>query len=214
MTATRRLGVLGRLGLLAVLLAVAGCDSIGDPLEAIGARVPAPDEFQVMPRKPLEMPATAQLPEPSLGAPSPLEPNPRAEAMAALFGPAAAAGAGTAAPSASERALLSSANAAAGSGDVRVQLDKDKSRQAVNTPYVPPTLGELITGNAARKVDESELLDPEAEALRLQQQGIATPANPNAVAEEDEAPKATEAPMYQSGSPNQQIRGEQPVPAY
>ncbi|HUF57624.1 MAG TPA: DUF3035 domain-containing protein, partial [Thermohalobaculum sp.] len=64
----------------------AGCDRIGSPLQALGQGIPPPDEFAVIKRRPLQMPPGLGLPEPRPGAPSPLDPQPRAEAALALLG--------------------------------------------------------------------------------------------------------------------------------
>ncbi len=82
----RAVRIAGPAGLTAMLLALSACGSIGNPLEALGAKIPPPDEFQVIARKPLMMPATATLPEPRPGASSPLDPDPHRDALQALFG--------------------------------------------------------------------------------------------------------------------------------
>ena len=72
MAIRRAARIAGPAGLTAMLLALSACGAIGNPLEALGARIPPPDEFQVIVRKPLVMPASATLPEPRPGVPSPL----------------------------------------------------------------------------------------------------------------------------------------------
>ena len=84
--ATRAVRIVGPVGLTAMLLALSACGTIGSPLEALGARIPPPDEFRVIARKPLEMPATATLPVPRPGAPSPLDPDPHRDSLQALMG--------------------------------------------------------------------------------------------------------------------------------
>jgi len=78
----------GKLGLGALLAAlVSGCGG-GDPqLMNIQAMNKTPDEFAVLPTKPLEMPKSfAELPPPTPGAPSRTDPTPDADAIAALGG--------------------------------------------------------------------------------------------------------------------------------
>ena len=185
----------------AMVLALQACGSIGNPLEALGAKIPPPDEFQVIARAPLMMPRTARLPEPTPGAPSPLDPNPHREAQMALLGTYSSPVVETITPSTGEQVLLSSANAAATSSDIRVQLEEEKIAEAENKPYEAPTIGELFGGKNEEKVDEETLLDPVAESQRLQREGYVTPTDPNAVADVDE--ESTDAPLlnYPTGRP-------------
>ncbi len=70
----------------AALLAVAGC--AGDPtLYNLRSDSGGPDEFAVLPTKPLEIPEdVAALPPPTPGAPNRADPTPEADAIAALGG--------------------------------------------------------------------------------------------------------------------------------
>jgi len=179
--------IAGPVGLTAMLLALSACDTMGDPLDAMGARIPPPDEFQVIVHKPLAMPAAATLPEPRPGAPSPLDPDPHRDALQALFGTSGSPVVSTIEPSAGEEILLESANAAAATSEIRVQLEDDKIQEAAAKPYEPPSLGELLgLSGGDEELDESELLDPVAEALRLQREGYVTPVDPNAADEVEE----------------------------
>ncbi|MBC6441074.1 MAG: DUF3035 domain-containing protein [Rhodospirillales bacterium] len=66
------------------LILLGGCSSVRDSL---GLDTKAPDEFNVVSRAPLAMPATlGSLPEPEPGAPRPQEVQPSAQAQYALFG--------------------------------------------------------------------------------------------------------------------------------
>ena len=79
------------LGVMALL--VAGC-SRGEP-DMITFRAPqtGPDEFAILPTKPLEIPSElASLPAPAPGAPNRTDPTPEADAIAALGGNAATLG--------------------------------------------------------------------------------------------------------------------------
>jgi hypothetical protein len=175
--------IAGPVGMTAMVLALQACGAIGNPLEALGSSIPPPDEFQVIARAPLVMPATTNLPEPTPGAPSPLEPNPHRDAQMALLGTFSSPVVETITPSAGEQVLLSSANAAAASSDIRVQLEEEKITEAENKPYEAPSIGALFGGSSEEKVDEETLLDPVAESQRLQREGYVTPADPKAVAE-------------------------------
>ncbi len=209
----RAVRIAGPVGLTAMLLALAACETIGNPLEALGAKIPPPDEFQVIASKPLMMPATTALPEPRPGAPSPLEPDPHRDALQALLGTSASPVVSTIAPSAGEQVLLSSANAAMASSEIRVQLEEEKREEEANKPYEPPSLGELLSGRKSEKLDESELLDPVVESQRLQQEGYVTPVDPNAAGEVEEAP-APDDQTYPTGRPQSPITSEGTDPAY
>ena len=90
---------------VALIAGMAGCETIGNPIDVINGDRPTPDEFQVLARKPLKMPGTLDLPEPRLGEVSPLEPDPTTDAVVALLGvPTATA---SPQPSPGEQALLS-----------------------------------------------------------------------------------------------------------
>jgi len=193
--------IAGPAGMAAMLLALQACDTFGSPLEAMGSKIPPPDEFQVIVRAPLMMPATANLPEPRPGAASPLDPDPHRDALRALLGTSGSPVVSSIAPSAGEQVLLSSANAAAASGDIRVQLEEEKIAKEENKPYEAPSIGEFLGFGEGEKLDESALLDPVAESQRLQRQGNVAPADPNASAEVDEKPPENEATGYESGRP-------------
>lgn len=83
----------GKIGaaLLAVLLA-AGCESGGEPeLLNLRAEGRGPDEFAIVPNKPLQSPPDfAALPAPTPGAGNLTDPTPEADAVAALGGSPAA----------------------------------------------------------------------------------------------------------------------------
>ncbi len=207
--------IAGVAGVLGAMLALAGCSGSQSPLEAISPRLPPPDEFQVVTHSPLEMPASLSLPEPTPGAPSPRDPQPQREAMAALLGNTGSRVVSNASPSAGEQVLLSSANAAATSSEIRVQLEQDKIAEKTNKPYEPPSLGELLglTGDG-EKLDEKELIDPQAESQRLQREGVATPADPDAAAEQAEA-AASQGDLVtpSSGPPRHKIVHDGTAPA-
>ena len=163
------------------LIALAGCDLVGDPVEIISGNVRAPDEFVVVARKPLQMPSSVQLrdlPEPTLGRTSPREPDPRADAAQALLG---ASGAGTAAAtSASEAALLGAANASASDAVTAAALKEAEERSEARDGYTPPSVFSLI-GEDGEEIKDA--LDADAEARRLQSEGVSVaPVNPNAQA--------------------------------
>ena len=216
MAIRRAARIAGPAGLTAMLLALSACGAIGNPLEVLGANIPPPDEFQVTVRKPLVMPASATLPVPRPGVPSPLDPDPHRDALRALFGTSGSPVVSTIAPSAGEQVLLTSANAAAASSEIRVQLEEERIREEAAKPYQPPSLGELLSGRKSEKLDESELLDPVAESQRLQRQGYLTPVDPNAVAEVDEEERGSlyDGFEYPPGVPKNTLKVEGTAPAF
>lgn len=199
-------------GLAAVPLALAGCAQMGNPLEALGASIPPPDEFQVIAYEPPVVPSEYTLPEPTLGAPSPRAPEPRRAAVEALLGPGAASVAPG--PSSGEQALLAAADAAAASSAIRVQLEEDKRQAEAGKPYEPPTIWELFGfGGSGEKLDKTQLIDPVTEAERLRSAGIAAPVDPEAAARAPESDKPKPAPEPIDRRPTNRI-GPPPTPAY
>jgi Protein of unknown function (DUF3035) len=158
------------------LVALVGCDRIGNPFVVLGSKPPAPDEFQVLARKPLRMPASVALPEPRPGTPSPLEPDPNRDAVVALLGrdaappgagPNTGPGAGT---SRGEQALLSAADVAAGNPEIRGTLAEERDGTGRNEPYEPPSIFELL---GAYEAPPEDVIDAGEEARRLQREGVA-----------------------------------------
>lgn len=177
--------------LMAVLavtgIAVSGCENIGNPFEAIAKKKPAPDEFQVLARKPLQMPGSGvsslrapgtTLPTPEPGAISPLEPTPKADAMAALGAdprPSTSVSRG-------EVALLQAADAASASSEIRTQLAQENADREANAPYEAKPIWEVlgVTGDSGPYVDPAIVIDPVEESQRLQTAGLSAPSDPNA----------------------------------
>lgn len=223
--------------LTAGLLALGGCSST-DPIKAIGAVPPPPDEFQVVPRKPLVIPASASLPTPVLGTPSPLEPDPYHDAEAALAASheaeetaqtaetaetaaaarqtlVAPASAASTSPSPGEQILLRSANASAARRDIRVQIEADRVAAEESKPYEPPTIVELFAGRDDNIDDPEAVLAPVAEAQRLQKQGEWSPSDPEARAVEPEKKESDPVGLYYSSAgdrrPQNRVTYQQPA---
>ncbi|GIX12506.1 MAG: hypothetical protein KatS3mg118_0465 [Paracoccaceae bacterium] len=178
MTSTPRAIRLTVLTGLVALLAACGTGS-GDPqrqslLRAIGLRQPAPDEFLVVERKPLEMPpALNALPPPDPGGVNRVDPQPRAEVNALLRG------AGTrvdqTAPSPGEQALLARIGADAADPAIRSTLGQEDARlQAQRGRYAIRSL----FGRQTYDPYADQVLDPYAELERLRAAGVPTPAAP------------------------------------
>ncbi|MGF1445704.1 MAG: DUF3035 domain-containing protein [Pikeienuella sp.] len=165
-------------------IALAGCEAIGNPIEVMRGDRPTPDEFAVITRGELMMPPgldTSSLPEPSPGLRSPLEPDPQAEAIAALTGREVAASTPRGvAVSRGEAALLAAANASAASPEIRAEIARENEALAEAQPYEPPTIFELFSGGGP-DVDPDELIDPVAESQRLQEAGVPAPVDQGAL---------------------------------
>ncbi|MGB8621497.1 MAG: DUF3035 domain-containing protein, partial [Paracoccaceae bacterium] len=73
---------------LAAGLALAGCSRNKEPqLMNIRSSTSTPDEFAILPNKPIEMPQDmAALPDPTPGGANRVDPTPEADAVAALGG--------------------------------------------------------------------------------------------------------------------------------
>lgn len=166
----------------ALIVGLSGCETIGSPFDALKGKKRAPDEFQVLARKPLKMPGTLDLPEPRLGEVSPLEPDPTTDAIVALLGvPTAVSGTQ---PSAGEQALLSAANASANNRELAVQLEQTEQQLEDSKPYEPPLIFEVF-GRDDDTVEDA--LDPTREAQRLQGQGGGvSPVDPTAQPEQEQ----------------------------
>ena len=199
--------------LVAGAMAVSGCDTIGNPLDIIQGQRSAPDEFQVVARKPLRMPGTLDLPEPRLGEASPLEPDPQTDAVVALLGqPTTARGA---AGGAGERALLDAANANAQTSEIRAALEEQEATYQANKPYEPPSIFELLSGDDNEPVEDA--LDPSIEARRLQTEGVApAPINPEDAPADGEERSSGDGRYYSYDDARQPspIPSGQPKPAF
>lgn len=169
--------VLSRPGLVVALaLSLSACGGSKSMREAAGLAVPPPDEFMVVARAPLELPPNlSALPPPQPGAPSRVEPNPVAEAQAALMGGEVAVA--TAAPTAGEAALLSAAGAGPQNATVREQIAQDQPSTPTRRFGLTSLFGRKIVQDPENK---PERLSPEAEAERLQREGLPAPAAPSA----------------------------------
>ena len=157
--------------LAAGLLAGCGEGGLAGSLRSAGVGG-SPDEFLVLPTRPLEMPQNlAALPPPVPGAPNRVDLRPEAEAVAALTGRLAPAGAATA------RALV----ARAGPVDPRIRAtlaaeDALYRRQNRGLP-----LERLANRDTERTIYDGQRLDADAEFLRLRALGLRVPAAPPAL---------------------------------
>lgn len=164
-------GRLGRraLALLAAATIVA-CAPAGETrLMNLSAGATAPDEFAIVPPKPLEIPEDlATLPPPEPGGVNRTDRNPQAEIIAALGGDPARG--------VRDPALVALARNAGAQGDVRsVLAAEDEAFRRANPPRL---LERLVGSNVYFRVYGPQSIDPEAERLRWLRLGVRTPPAP------------------------------------
>ena len=164
--------------ILVAVLALAAC---GRPegdlnlrnLSSIGS---GPDEFSVLPGKPLQMPDRLDvLPEPTPGGVNRTDQNPLADGVAALGGrPGALVPQGVAA---SDGALVQHAARNGISGDIRATLAaEDAEFQRSRSRFTRFRIFRDV--DRYHEVYKSEMTDPYAELRRFRRLGVATPSAP------------------------------------
>lgn len=154
---------------LALLVVLAGCSS--DPrLMNVRAEGDGPDEFGILPPKPLAMPESlADLPPPTPGGSNRTDPTPHEDAIAALGG---RPGAGVAA----DAALVAHVTRFGLSQDIRqVLAQEDAAFRAENQGRV---LERLFNVNVYFKAYEAQSLDQQAELRRWRGVGVRTVSAP------------------------------------
>ena len=161
------------IALLAVLIAVTAC-SRDEPklLNITQPRAEGPDEFAVLPTKPLELPDNlAALPQPTPGASNLSDPTPEADAIAALGGNAEVLARRT-----NDGALLSYTNRFG--VDPRIRPDLAEADLAFRRANDGRILERLANTNVYFRAYESMSLDQHAETERLRRAGIRTSSPP------------------------------------
>lgn len=162
---------------LVLSLALAACANRKDEvtLTRIKNKSPGPDEFTILPGKPLQAPESfSMLPTPNPGGPNLTDQNPNADGIAALGGnPAALAPTGV---PASDAGLVQYSSRYGTASNVRQVLraeDREVRRRygRVNILRIGPT--DDYT-DAYRR----QWLDSHAEEERLRRRGVLTPSNP------------------------------------
>ena len=158
------------LSVLALALLTA-CANTDRPLRELRSAGGGPDEFAVIPQRPLVIPQTLTLPEPTPGGTNLADPNPTAEAIAALGGNAAAQRAGGV--PAGDAALVAQAGRYGVDPAIRAELAAQdeafrqrRSRVNVFNPLGRDRYFPAYAGQA---------LNARAELARLQRLGIAVP---------------------------------------
>lgn len=159
--------------LLVLLAACGGNDSSDDRglVERLTlGSFEAPEEFAVLPQKPLEVPEDLSvLPAPTPGAVSRVDLTPETDALIALSGRPLKAPA-----TASDAALI--ANAGQRQAGIRGQLSAEDEAYRENNRGL--LLDRLFGRVSEGDIYARQVLDPEAELLRLRQQGIWVPQLP------------------------------------
>jgi hypothetical protein len=157
--------------LLAAALALMGCGNEGGAaglLRSAGVGTQTPDEFMVLPTRPLEVPSDMRaLPTPTPGAPNRVDIQPRAEAVAALAGrtqPAEVSGA----------ALVARAGPAEPNIRGTVALEAATFRQE-NRGLL---FERWFSRNLEAVIYDDVILDAAAEYQRLRAAGVAVPPAP------------------------------------
>jgi hypothetical protein len=159
---------------LGAALALAGCADRGEPtLMNISRAASGPDEFAIVPTRPLEMPRDfATLPPPQPGARNRVDPDPRADVVTALGGRPAQM---TAAPAA-DGGLVAHATRFGVTPGIRDQLaaeDLEFRRRNRGRP-----LERMFGTNVYFRAYRPMALDRHAELERWRSAGARTPAAP------------------------------------
>ncbi len=169
-------GALGKMALLVVVAAVLSACSQKEPqLMNFRSDGTGPDEFQILPTKPLEDPASyRELPTPTPGGTNRTDPSPFADAAEALGGSGVAA---TSSPMrASERALVSYASRFGVAADIRQTLAAEDLEW--RHKHDGRLLERLFNVSVYYKAYRAMSLDQRAELERLRRLGIWTPTAP------------------------------------
>ncbi len=158
----------------AALLTLGACSKPDNPiLMNAAAQHSGPDEFSILPTKPLEMPTSlASLPEPNPGGTNRVDPQPRADVARALGGSPSVALAGGAA----DGGIVNHASRFGRDGGIRSQLaSEDLELRQDNRGRL---LERLFAVNVYNKAYAFMSLDKYAEVERWRRAGVRTPTAP------------------------------------
>lgn len=158
---------------VATMITLAACGGKGDPQLMNLRSGPGPDEFAIVPPKPLEMPESlAELPEPTPGGFNRTDPNPEADAAIALGGNPKAAGG----IPAGDSALYAHAGRFGVDGGIRATLaSEDLEWRRDNNGRI---LERLFNVNVYYKAYRKQRLDQQAELARWRALGVRNPSAP------------------------------------
>lgn len=166
----------GIIALTILTLALAGCSGNGK-LSRIKNTSNGPDEFTVLPTKPLQTPDTYNaLPVPTPGAANLVDTNPTAEGIAALGGnPAATVPAGIGSGNAG---LINHAQRHGTSPAIRQQLAAEDAE--TRRRYGRVNIFNIGPSDDYTDAYKKQWLDSQSEKQRMQRSGIVTPSSPPA----------------------------------
>ncbi len=158
----------------AAALALSACSDAENPiLMHAAAQERGPDEFSILPTRPLEMPPSlSDLPPPNPGGANRVDPQPMADVARALGGNPAAA----TAPGAVDGGIVNHASRFGRDAGIREQLAaEDLAHRQRNRGRV---LERVFSVNVYHNAYEHMWLDKQAELARWRRAGVRTPTAP------------------------------------
>lgn len=159
---------------LTLVAAVAGCSDIG--LRTLEPPGPGPDEFSVLPVKPLTQPKDyAFLPAPTPGGANLTDPTPKADAVVALGGSAAALNPNAAIPS-SDAALVTASSRYGVPSNTRQAVDTEDAEFRRKQGRL--TRLRLFKVDRYSQVYQRQALDANAQNEAARSRGLETPSAP------------------------------------
>ena len=161
---------------LLAIIAVAGCSGKAPHLTNIQSKLGDPDDFSILPTKPLVMPKDmAALPQPTPGGSNLADPTPEAGAVVALGGKPVDLQAGTAIPAA-DGSLVQDVSRYGVMQGIRQVLDAEDLK--FRETHRPRLLPRLFSANLYFEVYQPMTLDAQASLLRWRKAGVETPSAP------------------------------------
>lgn len=159
----------GALGALGLVLVLSACGDNSRELMNLRSPHDGPDEFAILPTKPLEMPKDfASLPTPQPGARNLVDPAPLDDAVIALGGRPGAGG--------GDAALVAAAGRHGVSGNIREQLAaEDEAFRSRNSPRL---LERLFGSSSYHRAYSRETLPGDPELERWRAANARTPSAP------------------------------------
>lgn len=165
--------------LLAAGLVLSACGQRGDPQLMNLRATSGPDEFAILPTRPLEMPRDlATLPEPTPGAPNRVDRQPRADAVAALGGNPRLLDSGVI-PAADQGLVATVSRYGVADGIRETLAAEDLEFRRNNRGRL---LERMFNVNTYFRAYGAVTLDQYAELERMRRAGVRTPAAPPAEA--------------------------------
>lgn len=159
---------------MAAAVTLAGCSTDGR-LMTLASSGDGPDEFGIVPTRPLQMPPDlAELPPPTPGGSNITDPMPRADAVASLGGnPGLLSVQGV---GAADAALLAHTGRLGREGNIRPVLAAED--QAFRARHGRRLLEVFAKTNVYMRAYAPMAIDPYAELLRFRRAGVRTPSAP------------------------------------